>query len=73
MFLPSNKLYSIGSSLRLPAQSGSPFKLLKEGCDGENLDGLNSLQAEEIVVAAHEPSDAGGHRAGNELGIVRVA
>ena len=73
MFLPSNKLYSIGSSLRLPAQSGSPFKLLKEGCDGEDVDRFDMMKAEEIVVAAHEPSDAGGHRAGNELGIVRVA
>lgn len=65
----------IASGVSLPPSTdrGSSFKLLKEGCDGEVVDRFDVMKAKEIVVAAHELSDAGGHRAGNELGIVRVA
>lgn len=46
---------------------------LEKGGDGNHLNRLDPVQAQEVVVATDKPADAGGEGTGNELGIVRVS
>ena len=34
---------------------------------------MNPLEAQEIIISAHEPPDTGGDRAGDERGVIRVS
>lgn len=52
---------------------GFALEVLQECSDGEDLDRFDSMKAQEVIVAADEPADAGGDCTGDEFGVVRVS
>ena len=46
--------------------------MLEECSDGEDLDRFYATKAQEVVVTADEPADAGGYRAGDEFSVVWI-